>query len=138
MKRKYPSRNDLLSSCSDIGPDDGVEPRTYFRQSPDNKPHNRKALQLCGEVFRALSHSLAWELGDATLSELCVEAVVPAPNSTHLLVIVSLPDGVDPAIVRERLQRYMGRLRAEVAAAIHRRRVPELTFQIERRKEADC
>jgi ribosome-binding factor A len=137
MKRKKPSRQDLLSSCSEIGPDDGVDPRTYFRKATDKKNLNRKALQLCGEVARALSHAIAWELGDDLLGTLRVETVVPAPDSTRLLVTVSMPSGPDPALIRERLRLCTGRLRAEVAAAIHRRRVPDLTFHLQERKEVD-
>src|SRR6266446_6248916 len=139
MKRKKPSAKDLLASCGEIGPDDGVDPRVFFRKASAKKV-DRKALQLWSEVAKALAHALAWELGDDLLGQLQVEAVVPAPDSSHLLVTVSLsaPPGTDLSDqVWERLRRATGRLRAEVAAAIHRRRVPDLEFRLELRKGVD-
>jgi ribosome-binding factor A len=139
MKRKQPSRKDFLSSCSEVGPEDGADPRLFFRKASAQK-HNRKALQLCGAVTRALSHALAWELGDELLSSLRVESVTPAPDSSRLLVVVSIalpPDEDLPDEMHVRLRRLTGRLRAEVATAIHRRRVPELSFFVQARKEVE-
>ena len=138
MKRRELSDKDLLSSCSEIGPDDSVDPRTFLRDRSGKKT-NRKALQLCGEVAKTLSYALAWEMGDDLLSLLQVNAVVPAPNCARLLVTVSLAapaEGeVSSAQVLERLGQVKGRLRALVAAAVHRRRVPDLAFQFETRTE---
>jgi ribosome-binding factor A len=125
-------RRDLLSSCADVSPDDGQDPKTFFRK-PSGKVANRKALQLCGQVARTLSRVLAGECGDDVLREVIVESVQPAPDSSRLLVTV-LPSpaagAVDPATVLERLHRASGMLRSEVAAAIHRRRAPLLTFRV--------
>jgi ribosome-binding factor A len=132
MKRKRTFHKDLRASCADVGPDDGLDPRTSFREGTA-RPANRKALQLCREVMRTLSYALAWELGDELLSTLLVEAVVPAPNSSRLLVTVyqpPSPEAVPPEQVLACLHQYAGRLRASVAAAVHRRRVPELTFRL--------
>src|SRR5262249_35734345 len=94
---------------------------------------NRKALQLCDQVAQTLGFVLVGECGDDLLRDLVVEAVVPAPNSAHLLVTVAMPaDGPDPARVLEHLQAAMGMLRSEVAAAIHRKKVPLLTFRVAR------
>ena len=137
MKRQKPSRKDLLYACDEIRPDDGVDPRYFFRERSEKKP-NRKALQLCGEVARTLGHALAWEVGDDLLRQLQVESVIPAPDSARLLVTVSLaaaPGTLLPEQIIERLQRATGKLRAEVAAAIYRRRVPELAFRVGLRKE---
>jgi ribosome-binding factor A len=139
MKRKKLLRKELLSSCHEIGPEDGIDPKIYFRKNSERKV-NRKSLQLCSEVFKALGRTLAWEMGDDLLNRLLVEAVVPAPDSSHLLVTVSLPAPASAGHVEqtlERLRRSSGKLRAEVAAAIHRRRVPELSFRIAMRKEVD-
>jgi ribosome-binding factor A len=133
MKFKEPSRKDLLLSCSEVGPEDGADPRTFFRPAPA-RVTNRKALQLCDQVAQTLGFVLAGQRGDDLLRDLVVEAVVPAPNSAHLLVTLSMPaDGLDPAQVVEHLQRATGLLRSEVAAAIHRRKVPLLTFHVARR-----
>ena len=76
------------------------------------------------------------ECGDEVLRNLGVAAVDPAPDSSRLLVTVySLEGSTDPEVVVERLRRAYGLLRGEVAAAIHRRKVPELTFRIVKPEE---
>jgi ribosome-binding factor A len=135
MKHKKPSRKDMLSACSEIRPEDGLDPRIYFRERAEKKP-NRKVLQLCSEVAKAVGFALAWESNDDLLGSLFVEAVVPAPDSGRLLVTVSSQGAqIRPELVLERLQRVTGKLRAAVAAAVHRRRVPDLTFQVAYRGE---
>lgn len=130
MSSRKPSRRQLLSSCADLGPDDGVDPRTLFRK-PSGRVSNRKALQLCGQVGRTLNEVLA-ACGDDSLRELIVASVRPAPTSARLLVTVcpAVRGPIDPSLVLERLQRASGLLRREVAAAIHRRKTPELTFRV--------
>src|SRR5262249_22123031 len=135
-------RKEMLSACNDLGPDDGVDPRTQGRPSWDTgrgRVPNRKALQLCGQVARTLA-GVFGECSDAVLRELLIESVVPAPNSSRLLVTVSLPGHVlgttaaSPADqarrASEHLERAHGLLRGEVAPAIHRRRTPDLLFRV--------
>jgi ribosome-binding factor A len=125
------SRKDLLSACAEPGPGDGQDPRFDAPGAP--KVHNRKALQLCGQVARTLAEVLAGECADAVLRDLVVESVVPAPNSSRLLVTVTLAPTAqdsDPSRAAEHLERARGRLRTEVAAAIHRRRAPDLMFRV--------
>jgi hypothetical protein len=132
----------MLSACNDLDPDDGVDPRTESRSSWDagrDRVPNRKALQLCGQVARTLA-GVFGECGDPVLRDLLVESVVPAPNSSRLLVTVSLPSQVlgmtEEASadrvrrVNEHLERAHGLLRAEAATAIHRRRTPDLLFRV--------
>jgi ribosome-binding factor A len=138
MKFKKPSQRQIRSACHEIGPDDGVDPRTQFPR-PGRRRSSRKALQLRGQIARTLSVVLAYESGDDLLRNLTVTAVEPAPNSTRVLVTVCLEApaaAVDLGEILERLQRASGKLRTEVAAAIHRKRVPELVFRVLRRKEA--
>jgi ribosome-binding factor A len=125
------SRRELLASCSDPGHEDGRDPR-YDRRSPERRA-GRKCLQLCAQVARTLAEVLTGECGDDLLRDLAVESVAPAPNAGRLLVTVSLTPPVEPGLadqVAGRLERVRGRLRAEVAAAVHRRRVPDLVFRI--------
>jgi ribosome-binding factor A len=132
MKRKKPSIRKMLLSAQEVGPEDGLDPRYDTRGEP-GKVANRKALQLCGQVARTLQAVLSGECGDDLLRELQVESVVPAPNSSRLLVTLSLaaPQGAAPvAEVLARLQKAQGLLRGEIAAAINRRRTPELTFRL--------
>ncbi len=132
MTFKKPSLRNLRTLCADVGPDDGQDPRTLGRE-PSGKVPNRKALQLCGQVSRTLSGVLSGECGDDVLREVLVESVRPAPDSSRLLVTVGLAPSagaVDPAVVLDRLLRAAGMLRSAVAAVIHRKRAPELTFRV--------
>lgn len=125
-------RSEMLRSCDALGPEDGSDPREFFRK-PSGRVPNRKALQLCEQVFHALGQVLG-ACADDVLRELALEAVRPAPNASRLLVLVSAPPGL--AGVSEALDRAAGLLRSEAASAIHRRNAPELTFRVIARKEA--
>src|SRR5579859_5871271 len=130
MRRRFSSKP-MPFLASERGPEDGIDPRLLPRHAR-GKVANRKALQLCRQVERTLGTVLAGGCGDAMLRDLLVVSVLPAPDSTRLLVTLSRSSS-DPAGTGEvlaRLQRAHGLLRSEVAAAIHRRKVPELTFQI--------
>src|SRR5947207_1446903 len=103
MVFKHPRHQQILASCHEVGPDDGADPRTFFRK-PSRRVTNRKALQLCGEVARTLSWVLGGECGDEVLRDLIVDSVVPAPDSSRLLVtLYQAPSAAqaDPALVRE-------------------------------------
>ncbi len=130
MTFKKPSRAEILSSCADVGPDDGIDPRDFFRK-PSGKVPNRKALQLCGQVADTLNVVFAG-CADATLRALVVRAVEPAPNSSRLLVTLAPAPSADVDVqsAAVRLRHAAGWLRCEVAAAIHRRRTPELIFRV--------
>src|SRR5688572_7217552 len=126
MKRKKTTDN-LESPQGEAGAEDGSDPRTMF-QDPSYQG-NRKALQLCRQVQRALGYALGG-LDDDVLASLYVESVEPAPNDKHLMVTVSpLDPDIAPEDVLIRIHRVLGRLRSEVASDIHRKRVPELSFR---------
>lgn len=131
MKRKS-SRKILESMCGQPGPDDGLDPRAFFRPACDRRD-SRKDWQVCRQVFETLNSVLSGETGDDVLRSLLVCEVVPAPDATRLLVSVQSLDrteGSAPAVILERLQQATGRLRAEVARSISRRKVPELVFRV--------
>ncbi len=92
---------------------------------------DRKTLQLCSQVADTLNQVLAGECDDDVLRELQVLSVVPAPDATQLMVIVApaFAEGRKYAEVLCRLAEASKLLRAEVAAAITRRRAPKLLFQ---------
>jgi ribosome-binding factor A len=95
------------------------------------KVANRKALQLAAQVAETLSQVLQGECDDEILRDLLVTSVVPAPDSTQLLVTVSPAPSAGPVSTTEvmnHLQKARGKLRSEVALAIHRRKTPELLF----------
>jgi ribosome-binding factor A len=128
--RKHP-RKEMLSLTDALGPEDGSDPRDFFRKR-EGKVENRKALQLCDQVARTLTGVLV-SCADAVLRDLAVVAVQLAPNSSRLLVTLSFAPGaetVEPSQVLQHLQRAHGLLRSAVATGIHRRRVPELVFRL--------
>jgi ribosome-binding factor A len=94
---------------------------------------SRKAKQLCRQVAETLGLVLSGECRDELLQSLHVLSVVPAPNSSRLLVTVSAdlpPEDYDRRKILDQLDEHIGRLRAEVAASIHRKRVPSLVFRV--------
>ena len=88
----------------------------------------RKARQFCRQVQRALNLALADRHTDDGLSDLFVEDVSPAPDCGHLLVLVVVPAERLVSEALGSLRRDAPRLRSEVAAAITRKRAPELSF----------
>jgi ribosome-binding factor A len=108
--------------------------RKRFQKLADadsRKVANRKALQLSAQVADTLSQVLQGECDDEVLRDLLVMSVTPAPDSTQLLVTVSpapSAGAVSTTEIMEHLQKAKGKLRSEVALAIHRRKTPELLF----------
>ena len=97
--------------------------------------HNRKDLQLCRQVFDALTYALA-ELDDPIINELVLASVVPAPSAARVQVtLVPSSDTVDPDDALARVREVADELREEVAAEVTRKRAPELVFRIGRRDE---
>lgn len=88
---------------------------------------DRKDAQLCAQVRETLSLTLA-ETPEPDLLELFVLDVVPGPDSSRLIVQVAAPAERDPDQVRARLDAIAGRLRAEVAAVVNRKKAPNLAF----------
>jgi len=89
----------------------------------------RKERQLCRQVHEAVSEALAG-IEDDVLLDVWVSAVEPAPDAGRLAIIVEAPSRVSPDDVLGRLDKFAGLLRAEVASAITRKRVPTLTFRV--------
>lgn len=102
----------------------GADP---FAEPLPRRP-DRKTLQLCRQVERALTLALAESASDLVL-DAQLESVEPAPNAGHLLVTVASRHE-DTLAVLQALQSDVGRLRTAVAHAITRRRAPELSFRV--------
>ena len=97
--------------------------------------HNRKDLQLCRQVFDALTWALA-DVDDPIVDELILASVVPAPSASRVQVtLVPSRDDIDPDVALEHVREHADELREEVAAEVTRRRVPELVFRIGRPDE---
>ena len=92
---------------------------------------DRKTMQLCEQVRHALEYTLSGESNDDLLRMLYVAKVEPAPDADRLMVTVVPLAGTepaDPAAVMSRLYAHTGALRASVASAISRRKVPDLIY----------
>lgn len=89
--------------------------------------NDRKTLQLCRQVQKALSFAVS-ETGDDRLLTVYVQDVKPHPDAGHMMVSLST-DG-SPQETLAALHEHSGRLRTEVAHAITRRKAPELFFQV--------
>ncbi|MEQ9073563.1 MAG: ribosome-binding factor A [Sandaracinaceae bacterium] len=115
-KRGRGHRGDALPGPDDLFSAGGADRRAGIKEA-----------QLCAQVRETLSFALA-DTTDETLLSVFVIDVVPAPDSSRLAVKVEAPG--DPDVVHERLARELGRLRTEMAHAIHRKKVPNLTFVV--------
>ena len=93
---------------------------------PSRRQAERKTHQFCRQVQRALNLALA-DGREEDLAGVFVELVSAAPDCGRLLVEVSVPAGAAAGALAA-LRRELPRLRAEVAAAITRKRAPELFF----------
>jgi ribosome-binding factor A len=133
MNARKPSRRQMLSSCAEVREDDGIDPQDFFKPEINNKKTNRKTLQLCSQIADTMNVLLP-DCHDELLHLLQVASVVPAPDASQLLVmvypIVQGDKPFDPNEVLDHLAQAAGYLRSEVAAAITRKRVPSLLFQV--------
>ena len=128
---------DLSSLCTSVRADDGIPPAILAkreRQMRDqrNRVGNTRSLQLCEQIRRALADALVCDCSDASLADACVGQVEAMCGSSVLLATVSFP--ADEATSLDewhaRLQAASGQLRAGIAGAIHRKRVPQLRFKV--------
>ena len=118
------------SLCADLHPDDGP-PESRRKESPDDTSDDRKTMQLCAQVRRALYGVIPLP-GSTFFEGLVVEAVEPAPDATRLRVVISVPPSCAHPItlLKKRLTDMSGFIRSEVASQINRKRVPLLTFDM--------
>ena len=127
------TREQMLAQCGEIHEDDGMDPREFFKAGRVHKKQDRKARQLCRQVAETIDQIFAGETNDDVLRALRVSHVVPAPDSSRLLVTLCAdcpPQHFDRSLVEERLALCKGRLRCEVTAAITRRKAPVLVFNV--------
>ena len=126
MTRRYTARSDRALGADDFAP--------YLEHAGSrSKARDRKTGQLCAEVQRTLAFLLDCEGGDEILQGFAVEAVVPNPNAASLLVVLRPRDRgrpVELAHVLRRLGEVKGYWRSQIAGAIHRKKTPELSFQV--------
>jgi len=130
MKSKH-KLNPVQPLCAETRVDDGIDAKTLAKQ--DQPSHqDRKAHQVCRQAERAMSFVLAGEMGNELLHSLFVDAVDPAPDSSHLLVTISsyrTEETLPMDAVLAALKGAEGQFRAAVSAAINRKKAPQLSFQ---------
>ena len=137
MKRKKKRRPGSRPPCGRVGSDDGIDPRSYFREEGNESQASRKTLQLCAQAKRALQMALAG-LGDERLASIEVVRVEPAPDATRLKAILrSLDPNASASEVLMPLERAHGLLRQAVADGIRRRKAPDLVLLLEQDDPAD-
>jgi len=132
MSRRFGPPANWADVTDEPGPEDGTDPKEWHRKPWDApKAAGRKARQLCGQVADAL-HAAVGGCADPVVQALTVVGVTPAPHTGRLRVTLALPadGGVGRADAEAGLARAAGRLRGEVAAAVHRRHAPELVFEV--------
>lgn len=130
MKERKPfgrTRDD--PPCDEMYADDGVDPRKFFERRDRERGDDHKTQMLCSQVAEAIRFLLAWECADPVLQDLEVEEVVPAPDASRLRVVVVATEA-EHRRVRAALDRITGRARSAMAEAIHRKKVPEITFEV--------
>ncbi|MCP4133711.1 MAG: ribosome-binding factor A [bacterium] len=95
--------------------------------------YSNKDNRLCKQIETELLVLFAGAAEDERLNQLGVASVEPAPDISCLLVTVYPlyeTDQPEPETILAWLHSAKSFLRQEIAAAINRRRVPELTFRV--------
>lgn len=128
MKRDTSRRRHRGAAKTEYHPD----PAALFGHQPPAR-EQRKVDQLCRQVEERIGLVLAGEIDDPALQDLYVVDVVPEPGGGRLIVRLARPSGLDDvpiAALLPRLDALRPYLRGEVAQAIHRKRTPDLVFQV--------
>jgi ribosome-binding factor A len=129
MTSRKVSLRAIAALCDELGPDDGVDPRR-IRRGRRKRKKDGKARQVSRQAEVTVELTLGALLDDA-LQGLRVVRVEPAPDSRRLLVVLGPRDGSAEMTEDEAaaaVRKVEGRLRREVARALHRKRAPSLAF----------
>jgi hypothetical protein len=113
--------------------EDVPDPEVFFGEPDRSRKRSWKVLQLCKQVERAAALTLAGDCHSESLVGATVVTVAPAPDSARLLVTVALArgsDGEKVVLARAALRESAPSFRAEVARSIHRKRAPEIVFDV--------
>jgi len=114
--------------CADWDEEDGVRPE----KRREYKKKDFKPLKLCRQAEKALAFE--WDkLTDSHITEgMAIERVTPEDNGSKLVLHVAYDarqyesDQIVLAVLKER----RGYLRSIIAGMIHRKRVPEIAFEV--------
>lgn len=117
----------------DVRPELEADPGLFFGEPDRPAKRSWKTEQLCKQAERAATVTLAEACDDDALLGAAVAGVEPAPDAGRLQVIVVLALGKgagDVTDARAALLRVASWFREEVARTIHRKRVPEIVFDV--------
>ena len=132
-------RERRLAQAGDVWSDD-VDPGLFFDDRGPSRRGLWKVQQLCKQLERAASVTLAGECASDVLVGAAVLSVEPAPDASRLRVTVMLAPGrsvEDAARAIADLRRAGPSFRQEAARSIHRKRAPEITFEVRLAGEVD-
>jgi ribosome-binding factor A len=127
------TREAMRAYCDEIHADDGIDPKEFFKRQRKRGKANHHGDQLCRQVAETMDLVLSGDTHDELLQSLHVVSVVPAPDSSRLLVALHSdlpPELFEQSEIESRLAEHAGRLRCAIASAITRRKTPNLTFQV--------
>jgi ribosome-binding factor A len=126
--------------AGDVRSDEVPDPEVFFGEPDRSRKRNWKVQQLCKQVERAAALTLTSDCRSDVLVGATVAAVAPAPDSARLLVSVVLAHGRSDehaTEARAALREAAPSFRAEVARSIHRKRAPEIVFDVRLAEEVD-
>lgn len=123
-KHGLPRSGEALSDEADVD--------RFFGDTDRSRRGCWKVLQLCKQVERAATLALEGEWVSDALLGAVVASVEPAPDASRLRVVVVLAAGREDEIDRARtaLADAAAWFRGEVARFVHRKRVPEVVFEV--------
>jgi len=127
------AREQRFPRTGEVYPDDDVDPGRFFGDRNRFQKTNRKVLQLCKQVEQSAAFTLTDACDSKALLGAAVAAVEPAPDAGRLRVVVVLGPGKGVPEVAEARIALVGlaaTFREEAGRSIHRKRVPELFFDI--------
>ncbi len=111
--------------------DDGALVRSDFRDAGHRSGTPHKTAQLCAQIQRALELCLLGDCADPAFADVEVVAVEPTREPRRLKVLF---EAGAAELARERLEAARGLLVDAAVQAIHRRRAPELVFEVRARQ----
>lgn len=122
-----------LQRTGDVYPSDEMEPDRFFGEVERSRKGIRKLLQLCKQVERSAALTLTSVCDSDALLGAAVAAVEAAPDSGRLMVTVVLASGKgceDATEAKTVLTRSTTDFREDVSRSIHRKRVPQIVFEV--------
>lgn len=133
----HKQREDALRAlCASINDDDGQNPRFDKRTNEHGTANRaRKDLQLCKQARRAIENALSIS-SDSRLHSITLIALTRGETANFTVQVHPNPPltGSQALTLLRAARPY---LRAALASAIHRQRIPELTFELAPSPQSD-